>query len=129
MDDYLVESMRGLDLVLQQPRPAGKVMVFDRPWEGVSTSEITMFKDGDRYRMYYGGDNASESVTRSLLKPEEKLTPQHRPVICYAESADGIHWTRPSLGLYEFAGSKRQQHHVDGYPSTPADQGYVCVPG
>ena len=71
VDDYLVESMRGLDLVLQQPRPAGKVMVFDRPWEGVSTSEITMFKDGDRYRMYYGGDNASESVTRSLLKPEE----------------------------------------------------------
>ena len=36
-------------------------MTFDCPWEGITTSEITIFKDGDRYRMYYGGDNASKS--------------------------------------------------------------------
>ena len=28
------------------------------------------------------------------------------PVICYAESKDGIHWTRPNLGLFEYEGSK-----------------------
>ncbi len=27
-------------------------------------------------------------------------------VTCYAESADGIHWIKPKLGLYEIAGSK-----------------------
>ena len=26
--------------------------------------------------------------------------------MCYAESEDGIEWRRPSLGLYEFQGSK-----------------------
>ncbi len=26
--------------------------------------------------------------------------------LCYAESEDGIHWDRPSLGLYEYEGSK-----------------------
>ena len=106
VDDFLIESMNGLELALQQPRPAGKVMTFDCPWEGITTSEITIFKDGDRYRMYYGGDNASKSVTRSLLRPGEVLTPQHRPAICHAESRDGIQWTRPSLGIYEFGGSK-----------------------
>ena len=31
-----------------------------------------------------------------------------RPVFaCYAESRDGIHWTRPELGLFEFGGSKK----------------------
>ena len=106
VDDFLIESMNGLELALQQPRPAGKVMTFECPWEGITTSEITIFKDGDRYRMYYGGDNASKSVTRSLLRPGEVLTPQHRPAICHAESRDGIQWTRPSLGIYEFGGSK-----------------------
>jgi len=27
--------------------------------------------------------------------------------ICYAESDDGIHWTKPELGLVEFAGSRK----------------------
>src|SRR5262249_7240453 len=27
-------------------------------------------------------------------------------VACYAESRDGIHWTKPDLGLFEFDGSK-----------------------
>ena len=26
---------------------------------------------------------------------------------CYAESKDGIHWSKPELGLFEFGGSKR----------------------
>jgi hypothetical protein len=28
-------------------------------------------------------------------------------VACYAESKDGIHWTKPELGLFEFNGSKQ----------------------
>ena len=54
-----------------------------------------MFQDGDFYRMYYDaahwqglGDHA------------------HPRYICYAESTDGINWTRPTLGLVEFEGSK-----------------------
>ena len=26
---------------------------------------------------------------------------------CYAESRDGIHWTKPELGLFEYQGSKK----------------------
>ena len=34
------------------------------------------------------------------------VVPEHTHTACYAESRDGIHWARPSLGLIEFEGSK-----------------------
>ncbi|GIT29611.1 MAG: hypothetical protein Ct9H300mP1_16570 [Planctomycetaceae bacterium] len=37
---------------------------------------------------------------------EGKLIQGHPPFTCYAESRDGIHWTKPNLGLVEFEGSK-----------------------
>ena len=33
---------------------------------------------------------------------------------CYAESKDGIHWTKPDLGLFEFDGSKKNNIVWDG---------------
>ena len=33
---------------------------------------------------------------------------------CYAESTDGIHWTKPELGLFEFEGSKQNNIVWDG---------------
>lgn len=36
-DDYLIESMKGLALRLHEPRSAGAVLKFDRPWEGITT--------------------------------------------------------------------------------------------
>ena len=57
MDDFLIDRITGLERQLQRPTPAGTVMRFDRSWEGVTTSEVTILHDGERYRMYYGGDN------------------------------------------------------------------------
>ena len=48
--------------------------------------------------MWYRGSHY-EVKTRKMRHDEE--------VACYAESKDGIHWTRPELGLVEFEGSKR----------------------
>ena len=48
-----------------------------------------VIKDGDRYRMWYRTNfNAPPFYTG------------------YAESADGVQWTKPDLGLIEFQGSK-----------------------
>ena len=35
-------------------------------------------------------------------------------VICYAESKDGVHWSRPELGLIEFNGSKKNNIILSG---------------
>ena len=34
VDDHLIDSMDGVRLLLNRPQPAGKVLAFDKPWEG-----------------------------------------------------------------------------------------------
>lgn len=108
VDDYLIGSLEGLELKLYSPRAAERVLTFDKPWEGVTSDYISVLKDDDRYRMYYrGSTHAGKDLTIfSELRPGESVIPDHREWTCYAESRDGITWTCPSLGLFEFEGSK-----------------------
>src|SRR5262249_38756514 len=46
-----------------------------------------------KFRMWYSALNANED-------------PKLPELMCYAESGDGIHWIKPSLGLIDFKGSK-----------------------
>ncbi len=106
VDDALIERLQGAELRLHSPQSAGPALVFDRPWEGLSSSMVTVFKDGGRFRMYYRGSTNKDYLIASLVKPGEQTVPDHPLFTCYAESQDGIHWTRPKLGLYEFQGSR-----------------------
>ena len=103
-DDTLIEKMEGTNLRLHQPTPREVVLVHSEPWEGNSCNYYTVFQDGDLYRMYYrGGEQA--------LKGDP---PPRPPVVCYAESADGIHWQKPELGLAELEGAKANNIVYDG---------------
>ncbi|PYV08327.1 MAG: hypothetical protein DMG07_26140, partial [Acidobacteria bacterium] len=92
VDRFLIDRLEGTSLRLQTPRPGGVALTYDRPWEDRFSFYTTVLKDGGKYLMYYrvyfGGVIDKGDGT------------------CYAESTDGIHWTRPSLGLVEFAGSR-----------------------
>src|SRR5262245_44580974 len=86
VDDFLIDQRKGLELRLQSPLPRDVVMVHDAPWEGTGCGYHTIFRDGDIIRMYYiGGDLTNEDVTRFQSHPW---------FACYAESKDGIHWTK-----------------------------------
>ena len=63
-------------------------------------------QDGPLYRMYYCGSH--------VIYTQGKYVSPHREVACYAESTDGIHWTKPELGLVEFDGSKKNNILRDG---------------
>ncbi|MGN6196484.1 MAG: hypothetical protein ACTHOB_16210 [Ginsengibacter sp.] len=96
VDDALINRFSGkAELQLHHPVPQEIAMVTDEPWEGSFSNYNSIFKDGDIYRMYYRGWNRGT-----------KGEVTHPMVWCYAESKDGIHWTRPDLGLFEFNGSK-----------------------
>ncbi len=99
-DDYLIDALHGVQLRLNHPMPREIAMVFDAPWEGDTCAYVTVFKDGDRYRMYYRG--STESVEAGTM-PE---------VTCMAESADGIVWTRPEARSIRLQRLKGQQHRV-----------------
>lgn len=96
VDDWLIERMDGVRLELNHPVPREIALVFDKPWEGSTCCYVTVFRDNDLFRMYYRGSDYDI--------PTQKST--HPELACYAESRDGITWTRPNLGLFEFGGSK-----------------------
>ena len=106
VDDFLVERADRVRLELHSPEPAGTVLRFDRPWEGNTSVYVSIVRDDDRYRMYYRASNNPESIRRAGLRPGEKVDEDRHQFIAMAESRDGIAWTRPSLGLFEFRGSK-----------------------
>ena len=103
VDDFLIDQMLGLELQLHRPRSAGKALSFDQPWEGSSSTYVSVFKDGDRFRMYYRGSGREDPFPQGS---GEKVVPAHAELIAYAESEDGVQWRRPSLGIFEFQGSK-----------------------
>ena len=142
VDEYLIEQFKGdARLQLQKPTMQNVAIVTDAPWEGNSCTYWTFFKDNDLYRAYYGCIH---------IDPDsKKFSIPHEPYLCYAESHDGIHWTKPELGLVEFNGSKRNNivlsyaalgkvqvknlvpDHVnvfkDTRPNCPADEQYKAT--
>jgi hypothetical protein len=107
VDRFLVENLAGCTLVLQSPRPAEIAVKSDRPWEGWhSFAYTTVVKDGPTYRMYYRGTPNGPSVTDG----------SYAETTCYAESSDGIHWTKPDLGLFEVMGTKQNNVILAGMP-------------
>jgi hypothetical protein len=98
VDEYLIDRLTGnAKLQVQQPTPREVVLTADAPWEGNTSAYYTVFQDGDLFRMYYRGSHYDEATKQAA----------HREIACYAESKDGIHWTKPQLGLFEFNGSKQ----------------------
>jgi hypothetical protein len=69
--------------------------------EAEANFQGTILKEGNKYRMWYTG-----SPTLALLGDQASACG-------YAESTDGVQWTKPDLGLYEFNGSK---HNNICYP-------------
>ena len=100
VDRALVDRFVGkADLRLHHPTPRDIALVHDASWEGSGSGYHSVFQDGAKYRMYYKAWH---------LEPQKgKLNTAAHPLFtCYAESADGITWQKPKLGLHDFRGSK-----------------------
>lgn len=104
IEDGLVGSLEGAERILHKPVAQDVAIVCDKPWEGNTSAYFTIFRDDDRFRMYYRGSHWDV----------EKKREAHREVACYAESRDGLTFTKPELGLCDFDGSKRNNIVWDG---------------
>jgi len=96
VDNHLIDRMDGVSLKLHKPEAQDVALVCDAPWEGNTSGYFTLFQDGDLYRCYYRGTHHDEATKKG----------GHKETTCYAESKDGITWTKPKLGIVEFNGSK-----------------------
>jgi hypothetical protein len=133
VDQSLVERLVGkAELRLQHPTPREIAIVHDAPWEGAGSGYHSVIRDGDLYRMYYRG---------SPLGVENGKLKQGREVYCYAESRDGITFTKPELGLHESDGTKQNNiiwtgvgtHNfapfLDTRPGCPAESRFKALGG
>ena len=94
VDAFLIAKLDGVRLELHEPRREGVALKFDRPWEGGFAGYTTVIKDRDTFRMYYRG------------LPVAGRDGSVSECVCYAESKDGIAWTKPNLGLFEVNGAR-----------------------
>lgn len=131
VDSYLLDTLKGVQLTAHVPRDEGSVLQFDKNWESSTPAYITILHDGagDIYRLYYRGGHERDNGKR-----QENT--------CYAESKDGIHWERPSLGIVDVKGSKANNvileevpftHNfspfIDKKPGVPAEQRFKAFAG
>ena len=131
VDDYLIEHLDGAEQQLHRPTPREIAIVHDAPCEGNISYYHTVFRDGDIYRMYYRGAHSGARGSHPEATGHQ--------VVCYAESTGGKVWTKPNLGLHEFAGNKDNNvvwtgigHHnfapfLDKNPDCPAEARYKAI--
>ena len=96
IDERFIEESEGVSLQMNRPvQHPEPVLVADRPWEKLGVGAYnTVFREPDaRWRMWY------DAMIKSGLPQEGARR------LGYAESNDGLHWTKPSLGLISFQGS------------------------
>ena len=93
VDSFLIEEHDNVNRILHAPEDAGNVLSFDKPWEGAFCGYATIIKDDNVYRLYYRG------------LPEAGKDGSSSETTCYAESEDGINWTRPDLGIHKVSGT------------------------
>ncbi len=97
VDDVLIERMERVTRGLHYPERVAEnpVMKPDRPWEGtviLQPGTVLFDEEEHVFKMWY-----------NALPIKDK--PDIEEFICYAVSSDGIHWTKPALGIVEFHGS------------------------
>ena len=131
VDHFLIETLSGTSLQLHSPRDEGIALKFDAPWEGGFSGYVSIVKIGDKLRAYYRG------------KPVANRDGSNDESTCCAESADGIHWTRPEVGVYEVQGTRKNNvvlmkahsatHNLspflDEHPGVPESERFKALGG
>jgi len=131
VDYYLIDRLESAEPRLHQPRKEGIALKFDKPWEGRFSAYVTVIKDNDLYRMYYRG------------LPRTRQEGEDIAVTCYAESRDGVNWTKPNLGIFEVMGTRENNvllamnspftHNfcpfIDTKPGVPKSERYKAIAG
>ena len=103
-DDHSIPWQHNLKVTLVQAKkyPANPVLrrgAEGSPDYGHAIIYGTLLHDGRKFRLWYLG-----MLQRRV---ERGQAPGYWRPMCYAESEDGIRWTKPELGLYELDGSRR----------------------
>jgi len=97
VDDHAILYRSGTTRVLHEPvrHARNPVIAETKPWElAIAYCSVYRHPNSGKHQLWYqayAGGRADDST--------------RRVVVCYAESDDGIEWTKPDLGLFDFNGA------------------------
>ncbi len=100
IDDAFFDDAENVDIRLHPATKTGeKVLQREYPWESATLNWFNVIQDQGvvdtqaKYRMWYECYDIDGWPTGDDTS------------FCYAESRDGVNWTKPNLGLFEYQGS------------------------
>lgn len=111
----------------------------EKPWESGGVDVQHVIQDNGLYRVWYSATDQPVAKWKVLVLPngrkkmQSDIQPGYFSGTCYMESRDGVHWTRPSLGLQEYKGSKDNNIIPDSWPAifidrlAPPEERYKAV--
>lgn len=124
VDGYLVDSLTGGAVRrMHQPQRRDVAFATDAPWEGETSAYFCVVPVDGKVRIYFRGSGKEGT----------------HEVTCVVESEDGVHFTRPKLGLFDWQGNKDNSivwmeagtHNftpfLDPNPAAPADQRFKAL--
>lgn len=103
IDDWSIEQSANIHRTFHRPRkhPDNPLIVPDRIWESISGPG-----EGGAIYLFGGVERQASGLYRMWYYAADP-TPANRKNAhtCIALSEDGIHWTKPALGIHPYAGS------------------------
>ena len=107
-----------------EQRTTQPLLKAERPYEDFCLGWLNVLREGGLWHMWYAALDHNYKDDRDSY-------------LCYARSTDGLHWERPDLGLFEYAGSRDNNillngadigglhgHHVFRDEQAPPEQRY-----
>ncbi|MCC6590924.1 MAG: hypothetical protein IT168_29810 [Bryobacterales bacterium] len=120
VDNHWIDKLTNATLRLGTPLDGGTAIKFDKPWEGAFSGYSTILRIGDRYRLYYRGI------------PKSGADGRMEEVTCYAESNDGVHFTRPDFNVFlkeQPPFSHNFSPFIDVRPGVPESERWKAIAG
>lgn len=94
VDDHHVLYRSGTKRIFHPAKlnPSNPVIREDKAWElAIGWTSVTRHKESGKYQLWYQAYGGQRDMRKS-----------HKCVVCYAESDDGIHFTKPNLDIHDF---------------------------
>lgn len=133
IDDLFLRQTRRITLRMHPALKTGdRILEPSQPWENASLNWFSVLQHEGEFRMWYECYDV------------EGWPSTNDTSFCYAESADGLHWLKPDLGLFSYhdsssnnilfrqlgpPGAHSRVHGAGVFidPTGPAEARYKCV--
>ncbi len=102
VDDFFVEDRWNVTREVNVPlkHPCNPVLVQDKPWDNHAYAPSVLFdEEAGVFRMWYGAFDSTAFVRQYRVGGWDPKRHGYPYYVCYAESADGVNWEKPALGL------------------------------